>query len=112
MKRVIRTVSAAVAAVMLFASFIIFPTVAQARSVAPVEDAKFDVASTIKDNLKFYVGKDVVIYLSSGKSFQGYVKSIGDHLMHVEKLSGKDFYDVLIRIEDISAIEAKFRDLK
>jgi hypothetical protein len=32
--------------------------------------------------------------------------------MHVEKLAGKDFYDALIRIEDITAIEAKFRDLK
>lgn len=112
MKGVLSKESAAVVAVMLFATFIIFPTVAQARSVEPVEGAKYDVASTIKDNLKFYVGKDVVIYLSSGKSFQGYIKSIGDHLMHVEKLSGKDFYDALIRIEDITAIEAKFRDLK
>ncbi len=113
MKRVIRDVSAAVVAVMLFVTiFIVFPAAVHARSVAPVDDAKFDVASTIKDNLKIYVGKDVVIHLSSGKSFQGNIKSIGDHLIHVEKLSGKDFYDALIRIEDITAIEAKFRDLK
>lgn len=113
MKKVTRAVSAAVVSVMLFAAvFTVFPEAVQARSVVPVEDSKFDVAGTVKDNLKIYVGKDVVIHLSSGKFFQGYVKSIGDHLIHVEKLSGKDFYDALIRIEDITAIEAKFRDLK
>jgi len=54
----------------------------------------------------------VVIYLRSGKYFQGHVKAIGDHLIHLEKIAGKDFYDALIRIEDITAIEAKFRDMK
>jgi hypothetical protein len=53
-----------------------------------------------------------VIHLRSEKFFQRYVKALGDHLIHVEKLSGKDFYDALIRIEDIAAVEAKFRDLK
>jgi hypothetical protein len=43
---------------------------------------------------------------------QGYVKSVGSGLLHLEKLAGKDFYDALLRIEDISAIEAKFRDMK
>jgi hypothetical protein len=110
MKRITRAVSASV---MAFAVIItVFPAAALARAVIPVEDARFDVAGTIKDNLKIYVGKDVVIHLNSGKSLEGYVKSIGDHLMHVEKLAGKDFYDALIRIEDITAIEAKFRDMK
>jgi hypothetical protein len=64
------------------------------------------------DNLKAYVGKDVTVHLRSGKTLQGYVKSVGSGLLHLEKLAGKDFYDALLRIEDISAIEAKFRDMK
>lgn len=43
---------------------------------------------------------------------EGYVKSVSNNLLHIEKLAGRDFYDALIRIEDIISIEAKFRDMK
>jgi hypothetical protein len=113
MKRATVILSGAVLAVFLFtAIFIVFPASAQSRSATAVPGAKFDVSSSIKDNLKTYVGKDVLVHLRSGKTFQGNVKSVGDHFVHVEKLFGRDFYDALIRIDDISAIEAKFRDMK
>lgn len=113
MKSVAQSTLVAVMVIMLFAAiYFISPGTAQARSAVAIESAKFDTASSIKDNLKIYIGKDVVVHLRSGKSFQGYVKAIGDHMIHMEKLSGKDFYDALIRIEDITAFEAKFRDLK
>lgn len=102
----------ALAIIWLMAVSAIYPAAAQGRSVTSLEGAKFDVASTIKDNLKIYTGKDVVIHLRSGKNLQGYVKTVGDHFVHIEKISGKDFYDALIRIEDITAIEAKFREMK
>jgi hypothetical protein len=111
MKRTFKTVSGIAAAVIFFVvAFINFP--AQARSLNVVEGAGFSVSGSIADNLKTYVGKDVVIYLRSGKYFQGQVKAIGDQLMHLEKIAGKDFYDALIRIEDITAVEAKFREMK
>jgi len=113
MKKSIKIASGAVLAVFLFvAIFMIFPATAQTRSLVVVQGAQFDVSSSIKDNLKIYAGKDVLIHLRSGKTFQGYVKTIGDHFVHVEKISGRDLYDALIRMEDISAIEAKFRDIK
>jgi hypothetical protein len=84
----------------------------QARSAEAVEGAVFNVSQSINDNLKIYTGKDVVVHLRSGKSLQGYVKSVGNHFLHLEKLSGRDFYDALIRIDDISAMEAKFREMK
>ncbi len=85
---------------------------AQAKSVTATEGAKFDVQNPLGDNLKRFLGKDVYVHLRSGKTLQGYVKSVGDHFVHLEKLAGRDFFDALIRIEDISAIEAKFRELK
>ena len=114
MKRASMIVSGAVVVIFLFVTiFIISPAVAQAGAVVPVQGAKFEVSFSINDNLKAYIGKDVLIHLRSGKTFQGYVKSVGDHFVHLEKLSGgRDFYDALIRIDDISAIEAKFRDMK
>jgi hypothetical protein len=77
---------------------------------APV--ARFETDQSLADNLKLYTGKDVYVHLRSGKTVQGYVKSVGSHLLHLEKLSGRDFYDALVRIEDISAFEARFRGVK
>lgn len=40
------------------------------------------------------------------------MKTAGEHMVHIEKLAGRDFYDALVRIEEISAMEARFRELK
>jgi hypothetical protein len=85
---------------------------AQQKKVTALEGAEFDTAASLADNIKNFSGKDVFVHLRSGKTVQGYVKSVGNVLIHLEKLSGRDFYDALIRIEDISAIEVKFRDMK
>ena len=85
---------------------------AEAKSIVPIEGLNFDVSVSMKDNLKLFTGKDVFVHLRSGKTLQGYVKAVGNDFVHLEKLAGRDFYDAFIRIEDISAIEAKFRDMK
>jgi len=103
-------VTAAVA--MLCAVCWILPGMAVAKSPTPIEGVGFNVALSLPDNLKSLVGKDVYVHLRSGDTQQGYVKAVGDKQVHLEKLAGKDFYDALIRLEDVSAIEVKFRDLK
>jgi hypothetical protein len=85
---------------------------AQTKTATAVEGVKFDTAMSLTDNLKAFSGKNVYVHLKSGKTMQGYVKSVDGSLLHLEKLAGRDFYDALVRIEDISAIEAKFRDMK
>ena len=92
--------------------FLCFQTEPEAKSVTALEGAKFDTAASLADNLKIFAGKDVIIHLRSGKTLQGYVRSVGNGLLHLEKLAARDFYDALVRMEDISAMEAKFRDLK
>jgi hypothetical protein len=52
----------------------------------------------------------VSVTIVSGKTLSGFVKEVGIHLIHLEKLEGKDYFDALIRIENISAIEAMFRN--
>ena len=85
---------------------------AQQKTATTVEGANFNTSASLADNIKAFVGKDVFVHLRSGKTLQGYVKSVGSALLHLEKLAGRDFYDALVRIEDVSAIEAKFRDMK
>ena len=92
--------------------FLVEEAQAQQKKVTDLEGVRFDTAASLADNIKNFSGKDVFVHLRSGKTVQGYVKSVGNGLIHLEKLSGRDFYDALIRTEDISAIEAKFRDMK
>jgi small nuclear ribonucleoprotein (snRNP)-like protein len=63
----------------------------------------------LQDNLLAFKGKSVTITLSSGKQMTGIVKDVKNNLLHLERLSLKDFYDALLRIDHISAIEARVR---
>jgi hypothetical protein len=85
---------------------------AEGKKPTPVEGAKFDTSFTMKDNLNVFLGKDVQLLLRSGQTVQGYVKAVGDQFIHLERLAGKDFYDALVRMDDISAVEARFREMK
>lgn len=89
------------------------PAMAAAKAeVVPVEGMKYDVNASLNDNLKALVGKKVYITIASGKTLSGTLKEVGPHLLHLEKLDGKDFFDALIRIEEISAFDARFREYK
>lgn len=92
-------------------SFFAVSTELSAQTVV-IKGVGFNTAGSLKDNLDPLVGKDIFVSIRSGKVYQGFVKSVGNNFVHLEKIAGKDFYDVLIRMDDISAIEAKFRDFK
>lgn len=72
----------------------------------------YNVSSSLADNLKALVGKKVYVTLDSGQVFAGQVKAVSDQLVHVEKLEGKEYFDALIQIQHISAIDTRFRQLK
>lgn len=73
-------------------------------------DMAYKINSTMGENLKALVGKKVNITLASGTTFSGTVKAVGKSFLHLEKLEGKEYFDALIRLEEISAIDARFRD--
>jgi hypothetical protein len=73
------------------------------------EYVQFNAAIPLADNLMTLKGKTVTVSLSSGQTMTGIVKDVKDHLLHLEKLSQKDFYDAIIRLELISAVEARVR---
>jgi hypothetical protein len=100
-------------AILFFVTVLTPPAEAEAQAkVVAIEGMKYQVGASLQDNLKTLVGKKVYVTLASGKTFAGFVKEVGNHFMHLEKLDKKDFFDALIRIEDISAIDAKFRNFK
>jgi hypothetical protein len=102
--------SASIVLAMLFSAAFLTPVaVVEGESkVVAVEGMSYNVNSSMADNLKSLIGKNVCVNLNSGKTFIGFVKEVGNHLIHLEKLQGKDYFDALICIEDISAIDTRF----
>lgn len=75
------------------------------------EDKKYDLntASDTKDILKENTGKRVYLRMDSGEEVLGIVAKVGDHLVHISGLAGRDFYDAAIRIDRINAVIFKVR---
>lgn len=89
------------------------PTLIMAKqNIVPVEGAYFTVNASMSQNLKNFVGKRISVTLDSGAVISGVIKEVGDHLLHLEKLDRKEYFDALIRIEDISAFESRFRTIQ
>ncbi len=63
----------------------------------------------IREVLNAYVGKRVAIRTGTGESLEGTVTKVGSHLVHISRLSGKDFYDAVIVIDKIDAVIMKVR---
>jgi small nuclear ribonucleoprotein (snRNP)-like protein len=81
-------------------------------TVVPVEGVSYNIQASMADNLKSLIGKRVSIAIKSGKVMTGVVKEVGEHLLHLEKLQGKEYFDALIRLDSIQAIETRFRTLQ
>ena len=74
-----------------------------------IKGIRYNVNTSLTGNLNTFVGKKINVTLGSGKTFTGIVKKVGKRLLHLEKLEGKEYYDALIRIENIIAIDTRFR---
>lgn len=76
------------------------------------QEAKFELNKGygIKEILGTYEGKRVAIRLDGSEELEGIVTRVGDHLVHISKLSKRDFYDAVIRIDRIDAIIFRVRD--
>ena len=80
----------------------------------PAEEAEkktvqYNLNMSLGDNLSACTGAHVRVTLSSGTMLSGTVKQVKNHLLHLEKLSGRDYFDALIKLNDISAMDTKFR---
>ena len=58
----------------------------------------------IKEVLIKYTGKRVSVTLDSGAVFEGILTKVGDHLVHISRLRGKEYFDAMIRVDKISSV--------
>ena len=67
-------------------------------------------SATIHDILMERVGKRTTIRLQSGEDIEGIVTMVGNSLLHITKLTGKDFYDAVISIDKINGVIMRVRE--
>lgn len=60
-------------------------------------------ADTINTVLDGQVGKTVELILVSGTSLKGKIVKVTQHTVHISELTGKEFYDAVVRSSSISA---------
>jgi len=80
--------------------------------VVSAEEAKYELkspAATIKDILLEQTGKRVIVRLETGENLEGTVTKVGENVVHIAKIAGRDFYDAVVRIDRISAVLFKVR---
>ncbi len=72
---------------------------------------KLDAGAGLKANLDTARTEEarVSIQLIGGKSYEGFVGEVRDVYVVITRLAGRDFYDALVRIDSIAAIEVQTR---
>lgn len=96
----------------LFIMVLLVPVGETPAATVDIEGVNFIVDASMRDNLKSFTGKKIYVTLASGQILNGKLKDVGTHLVHLEKIVGKEFFDSLIRIDTIYAFEAQFREFK
>ncbi|MBF8275825.1 MAG: exported protein of unknown function [Candidatus Brocadiaceae bacterium] len=86
--------------------------VAVSASGILAEDAKFELKASarMRDVLFENTGKRVALRLTSGEEIEGTVAMVGNTLVHISTLAGKEYYDAVVSISKISAVRMKMRD--
>ncbi len=81
-------------------------------SITPVAaQGKFQIesADTIKSILERQMGRAVRVRLQSGEEVSGTVTKVGDHVVQLSELTGREFFDAVIRLDGITAVILRTR---
>ena len=65
--------------------------------------------ATIRSILADSIGKRVGVRLDSREELEGTVTAVGDQLIQISKLAGRDYFDAYVSIDRISAVILKTR---
>lgn len=75
-------------------------------SVSLFAQGKIDLQSsdTVQSILQKNVSQMIELRMKSGEKIGGKVEKLGDKLIHLSELSGADFFDAVVAIDDVSAV--------
>ncbi len=81
--------------------------VSAAGAAAPLTIGKGDTTATVLNAQK---GNRVTVRLKSGEELTGKVVTVGDHVLQLGELSGKEFFDAAIPVDSIVAVIIRVRE--
>lgn len=97
----------------IFVAIVLCAATLAAASLTDVsaQEAAFQLnpSATIPDILRDRIGKRTTLRMQSGEDIEGTVVMVGNGLVHVARLAGKDFYDAVISLDRISAVIMRVR---
>ena len=101
-----RYVSTTLAALALLAASLVPP------SIAAAQDAKLEIKSgdVVKTVLEREMGKRVGLVLTTGPEIAGIVITVGDHLVHLSEVSGRELFDAVIPLDKIAGVVIRVRN--
>jgi hypothetical protein len=75
------------------------------------DEQKFEMRAeeSVKTLLADAVGRQVTLLMSSGQEVTGIVVKVGDHAVHLSRLTGRDFFDAVIMLERVDGVAFKVR---
>jgi hypothetical protein len=82
---------------------VVFSLSAPNNVMAEEKKIEINTSFTIKQILGSFAGQRVALKTDAGDTIEGTVTSVGDHVVHITKLSGKDYYDAVVVIDRISS---------
>ncbi len=97
--------------ILCVAMLVVSGSAVQAPNVF-ADEQKYELklaAATVKDVLSENINKKVIVRMDTGDTLEGTVSKVGDSLVHISKISGRDFYDAVVRMDKISAVLFKVR---
>ncbi len=77
-----------------------------------VAESPLNANASIRDNLLAAMAtkKPVTVVLKNGQTYRAPIGTVGNHLVVLAGPAQKEFYDVLVAIDEIVAIELRVRD--
>ena len=82
-----------------------------APAIAPAQDAKLELkdGDSVKSVLERYVGKRVALVMVSGPDLTGTVVKVGERVVHLGELQGREFFDAAVSLDRITAVVVRVR---
>jgi len=86
-------------------------TVAQGQEPSGAAAPLLVASQSVHDNLERIQAakKGVEVVLKSGKSYRGTIAALGDHAVVLTEIQGREFYDALVVLDDVVALEVRAR---
>ena len=74
------------------------------------DNLDLDSSESIRISLSKCVGERITVGLIGGLEYQGVVNKVGGTALYITELTGKEFFDAIVRLDHISAVTVKMRN--